>query len=842
MPRAHLVTHARSFALRWGSVLSFLLPLLSVESARAFPQYPELLPNRAFTFSTNIGDVRPCITCHNNPDGGQGCVCPGGHGCDVDPTNTALHGAPCFNPFGLAFKNNGKVWNATLALADADGDGFTNGQELQDPLGQWIHLTSPPEPGNKAYVTRPGFPDSHPGLTDGDHDGVCWFGRDLNADGDCSDPNENTGDRDCDDADATTNSFAIELCTDIKDNNCDGLATVADPLCGDVVDNDGDGYCETGRDLNGDRNCLSPGEPGNKVDCDDQRSNVYFDAPENCVDGLDNDCDQLVDQDDPECDPNDEDNDGYCPLGEDKNGNGNCADPGEQTSVSDCDDANAAISPAASEVCTDAADNDCDGHPDFADSACFHLVDADGDGYCPQGQDLNGDGNCAGNGENNGKFDCNDALPTRNSGATEVCFALTLDADCDGLAGLSDPDCVIYKDLDGDGFCLAGQDLNQDGDCVDDDLVVAVIEYALTNRFDCDDTSEIAFPRNADAEALTGTGCFDGVDTDCDDRIDAEDNDCSPYSDNDDDGFCPLGTDLSDPKDGDCTDPGEAGEVAQDCRDDDPTFGPGLQENCVDTEDNNCNGLIDKDDPQCVATQDLDADGFCPRGTDLDGDGSCQGHGENRGNDCNDQDPSVNSGASEDSVKLCKDGKDNDCDGKADQKAAPCAVYIDNDQDGFCEYGRDSNFNHTCLDSGEQTSASDCDDTTKAVFPGRREICDDNLDNDCNGKVDSLDSAVCTCSEDAQCATGDPCMRGFCKQMRCAAELVCNDAGPPMEEEPDIVDAGVQAPPDAGSPPAPAPRPSTCSADSRAGRPGLALLAISSIGLIAIMRRRRSRR
>lgn len=51
----------------------------------------------------------------------------------------------------------------------------------------------------------------------------------------------------------------------------------------DVPDEDGDGF-------------------GSDVDCDDGNPNVNPDAPEICDDGIDNDCDGLMDGDDPECD------------------------------------------------------------------------------------------------------------------------------------------------------------------------------------------------------------------------------------------------------------------------------------------------------------------------------------------------------------------------------------------------------------------------------------------------------------------------------------------------------------------------------------------------------------
>jgi len=41
------------------------------------------------------------------------------------------------NPFKTAFANNGHKWDAALAAKDSDGDGGTNGVELQDPDGNW---------------------------------------------------------------------------------------------------------------------------------------------------------------------------------------------------------------------------------------------------------------------------------------------------------------------------------------------------------------------------------------------------------------------------------------------------------------------------------------------------------------------------------------------------------------------------------------------------------------------------------------------------------------------------------------------------------------------------------
>ena len=65
--------------------------------------------------------------------------------------------------FGINYKNNGYVWNSTLAAIDSDGDTFTNGIELQDPDGTWVK--GQPAPGNTALVTNPGDAASKPATT-----------------------------------------------------------------------------------------------------------------------------------------------------------------------------------------------------------------------------------------------------------------------------------------------------------------------------------------------------------------------------------------------------------------------------------------------------------------------------------------------------------------------------------------------------------------------------------------------------------------------------------------------------------------------------------------------------
>ena len=78
--------------------------------------------------------------------------------CHVSPGGGGLR-----TPFGETVNDNltnGKVrWDLIFNI-DSDGDGFTNGQELLDPEGQWTFNT--PNPGNPNDVSKPWDPSSVP--------------------------------------------------------------------------------------------------------------------------------------------------------------------------------------------------------------------------------------------------------------------------------------------------------------------------------------------------------------------------------------------------------------------------------------------------------------------------------------------------------------------------------------------------------------------------------------------------------------------------------------------------------------------------------------------------------
>ena len=104
---------------------------------------------------------------------------------------------------------------------------------------------------------------------------------------------------------------------------------------------------------------------------------------------------------------------------------------------------------------------------------------------------------------------------------------------------------------------------------------------------------------------------------------------------------------------------------------------------------------------------------------DVDGDGF-RAQGRTCGPiDCDDNTATTYPGAPE----ICGDGVDNNCNGTVD------GAGVDKDGDGFPE-----GVDNECM-------VTDCNDHDPAIHPGAVEICDDGIDNNCDGLVDAQDPA-----------------------------------------------------------------------------------------------------
>lgn len=119
--------------------LSFaLLIFLLHGSAQARPPRVNQVPN---------GPVNSCGTCHVE---GRG---------DGGPRNS--FGQEIQLNFLVPAGSLGVVqWGPALAQLDSDGDGVSNGTELNDPTGSWLAGT--PAPGDPNDVTNPGVVDTSP--------------------------------------------------------------------------------------------------------------------------------------------------------------------------------------------------------------------------------------------------------------------------------------------------------------------------------------------------------------------------------------------------------------------------------------------------------------------------------------------------------------------------------------------------------------------------------------------------------------------------------------------------------------------------------------------------------
>jgi len=172
---------------------------------------------------------------------------------------------------------------------------------------------------------------------------------------------------------------------------------------------------------------------------------------------------------------------------------------------------------------------------------------------------------------------------------------------------------------------------------------------------------------------------------------------------------------------------------SDDCDDTDESIHPEAVEICNGIDDN-CNSEVDEELAMTAWYFDQDADGYGEPSEALEACEHPSGYVDN-GDDCDDRDGLINPEADE----ICDD-IDNDCDnlidGQDDDIVDGLLWYRDKDGD---EYGLDDDNTFSCSSQppGYVEDGGDCNDTDETVHPGASEICNDNIDNDCDGWKDN---------------------------------------------------------------------------------------------------------
>jgi len=637
----------------------------------------------------------------------ESCEAPSGFvsdATDCDDANPAVHPQADEICNGVDDDCDGEADEGLLGTwyTDADGDGWGDDATATVTCAPTIGQV---DQGGDCDDSDTAF---HPGAAEGD----CADPHDYNCDGSTgyadADADGWAACQDCDDDNVAVNPGATEVCDGV-DNDCSGV--IDDDYAVDVStwydDDDGDGY---GDPASATLACTQPaGFVADATDCDDADPTVNPGASETC-NGLDDDCDGATDEPDATGAPTwyaDTDADGY---GDPANAAMACAQPsGFVADASDCDDADAAVSPGAAEVCN-GLDDDCSGviDDDYAADAPTWYADADADGF---GDPANTIAACT---QPSGFLaeasDCDDSDPAVNPAAAETCDGA--DNDCSGVI---DDDYAVdtstwYADVDSDGF----------GDASHTALACTQPSGYLADHDDCDDLDPAVNPG--------ATETCDGGDNDCDGAVDEPDaaDAATWYADADADGYGDLASATAA-----CTPPSGFAADNTDCDDTEFAVNPGATETCNGVDDD-CSGVIDDPYATDAATwyADADADGYgdvastsiaceAPSGATADG------------TDCDDADFAVNPGATE----TCN-AVDDDCNAVIDDDYAADATtwYADADTDGF---GDPASAAVACsAPAGTVGDDSDCDDGDGAINPAATEVCD-GADNDCDGSVDA---------------------------------------------------------------------------------------------------------